>query len=1515
MGNNLPVKHGMKGGLDRDTEYGDVREGNYVDAENTQFIAKGDNQSMARRLVLGNIPAFDKGAVVQQNKKFRLYLTADAQPLPFQDFFTFTLFRTNKVTPIYSFVQGPLGTVGSYRSAISGTLTAAGISNVITDGTDYIDIEITETPTYDYHIELSAIGNNNAGVDSVSRVITIQESIARNLTGTLYDIGGIDLNGDLFIFSTPRDLKPREISIASIFDSSGSVGVQTSTGHGLTGGEEIRISGTGLYDGIWLVSVISSVSFSLVNSTFTTALSNQGNIVLDYTGVGEIGVMTYSEVTDAYTYTRLLRSKELGFCREAQIDVDAEINALGKTLYFNQYKYQPPRVFYYNGDYVTDGALNFVSSENRYGYGSIAVETKNVLNIQTATLDLVSVNEGGAVKAGNKQYFIRLMGDEGSLFGTDFHAFTNNVNVYSAAIGGDPNEVVGDISGTATGKKVVLRASNLISEVYSQIELCVAEWFGDAVNFSVIRREQITGDTVLLEHTGFETERSLSAEEVNRLNSEIANIGGQRIVDNRLVYHDITYRQEQDLTEWASSFTHTVIKENVRGNGFVNDNRFGGYQDPDNVFRLTGYSFYEVHRFGVRVYFKDGGASRVFWIDDIRMDMEVSNISTPNRRVGMSTTTVFPYDLNISAADDNYYAVGVEFNNIDLDFEIDGVRVKDLVGRIEILRVELEDSTRDILLSGMAAVGVNGKFGTVYGTSSTDGSFGLDDTGSGITGGVNYSIYPFPFSAGQDRYDYVGIPGSPGRFNTEFVKGNYSGIGWNNALYFNAGFIISNDIIFGKKSIDYLAGDKLINFGRPLASSSVLIGNRNFIRDFRLINMGNAFPVPGNPPPYKPFFHDIRNSFSIGSNSSFSDRVHDFSGNLVKATYYTYARSFDDVLISLDPSLGATYDFLPCVAFSIPVGLDEANNNFGPNNPVANGVNTKEGLFYVSYQRPRPYPDPDGSKFGRRRDTKYNVVCQDLIVDENLPSVVNGFKVFGGDTYISRMQIKHWNNLSDTNVNNNYTDNTYALSFVSQSYVNPTMRLNDANNTTQAAFPANPLNDYPAWSSNHQLDQTEYDTSYNRKSYPVYAAYINNQTTQTEFPTRLIWSDLKPEGSFFDLYRSFPPLNFVDLNRSYGRVMHIEVLNDELFTLQHRSVQRQYFNTTGTLTSEPDELIVLGNAGVLGRKGMDLSAYGTRHKWSVVKGRTITGRDVMYWYNVERGIFVKMSGQGIEPVSVTKGMFNFFQEASRFLFDKDTPALGFGICGGWNERFQELRMTFRGHKDVGEWNLGTPYGPGSVVKLDGSGFDIIDLYEAVDFTREDFPKESNKWVKIPHTNKDFYNEFSIVYSEAKDTFTTKLSPKPLIYLPWRRDIITQRYGVWNSYGNFIENYGKFNVWYEVGSDSLSKEFFIEPVINYNSDVVKTFNAIYVNSDNPPDRVEFITPNQETFLVASDFEPREGMWVSEIKNDSTGTGQVDLDSSQMYGRYIRVKLIYLPNKEQSLRDVRIRLMFNARYLQT
>jgi len=617
-----------------------------------------------------------------------------------------------------------------------------------------------------------------------------------------------------------------------------------------------------LYDGIWLVTVISSVSFSLVNSTFTTALSNQGNIVLDYTGVGEIGVMTYSEVTDAYTYTRLLRSKELGFCREAQIDVDAEINALGKTLYFNQYKYQPPRVFYYNGDYVTDGALNYVSSENRYGYGSIAIETKNVLNIQTATLDLVSVNEGGAVKAGNKQYFIRLMGDEGSLFGTDFHAFTNNVNVYSASLTGAPELIFGDKAGVSTNKKVVLRASNLTSEVYSQVELCVAEWFGDAVTFSVVRREQITGDTVLLEHTGFETTRNLSDEEVNRIVPEIDNIGGQRIVDNRLVYHDITYKQERDFIEWASSFEHVIERRRISGEGGLDlGYKFGGYLDPENTFNVVGLSWYETYRFGVRVYFKDGGASKVFWVDDIRLDTSSFNITNPNRRAGgvsspgISTPSLF----DISDSNGDFIAPCVRFSNINLDFVIDGVRVRDLIGKIEFLMVDLEsgESLKEILYSGIGIIGLNG---IVRAFENINGSLNVQ-VGSLFSdpNGIVPNVFPFPFASGQslmrdgsnNPYGFAQAPpysSMVNAFNT-FYRTNLTPLsgptgGALSGSYFlmdSTLFLYSNDLIFGGDTYSFVNGDRLINWGRSNSGSSFFSKTSpsfedSFVRDFNSFN-------------------------------------------------------------------------------------------------------------------------------------------------------------------------------------------------------------------------------------------------------------------------------------------------------------------------------------------------------------------------------------------------------------------------------------------------------------------------------------------------------------------------------------------------------------------------------------------------------------------------------------------------------------------------------------------------------
>jgi hypothetical protein len=68
-----------------------------------------------------------------------------------------------------------------------------------------------------------------------------------------------------------------------------------------------------------------------------------------------------------------------------------------------------------------------------------------------------------------------------------------------------------------------------------------------------------------------------------------------------------------------------------------------------------------------------------------------TNVTTPNRRVGTPPPN---YELNVQPLDDNFFVPGVEFSNIDFDYLIDGRRLRDIVGKVEFMRVELKDGTK-----------------------------------------------------------------------------------------------------------------------------------------------------------------------------------------------------------------------------------------------------------------------------------------------------------------------------------------------------------------------------------------------------------------------------------------------------------------------------------------------------------------------------------------------------------------------------------------------------------------------------------------------------------------------------------------------------------------------------------------------------------------------------------------------------------------------------------------------------
>ena len=284
MANILPVQHNMKGTLDLDSEFGDVRSGNYVGAENVQFISKEGNESIPKQPFIGNKFLFDRGRVEVQNKRFRLFFALG-------DTFDFQVFSANNSQQLSSLFSVPSNaSYAAYRSAIQGFLTSAGLSSTITLGSDHLNVEITSVATYDYQLRIS---NASAGV----RVIITQESIANNFTGFLKDIGSFDLNGDLFLFSTPQEKLPEELSVVSV----SSLGVvTTSLPHGLVSGNEVQLAGNGANDGILLVNtVLSPTSFTY---HYPVGVAGTGGILTkNYTGVGEIGVAQFNEQAETGT--------------------------------------------------------------------------------------------------------------------------------------------------------------------------------------------------------------------------------------------------------------------------------------------------------------------------------------------------------------------------------------------------------------------------------------------------------------------------------------------------------------------------------------------------------------------------------------------------------------------------------------------------------------------------------------------------------------------------------------------------------------------------------------------------------------------------------------------------------------------------------------------------------------------------------------------------------------------------------------------------------------------------------------------------------------------------------------------------------------------------------------------------------------------------------------------------------------------------------------------------------------
>jgi hypothetical protein len=143
---------------------------------------------------------------------------------------------------------------------------------------------------------------------------------------------------------------------------------------------------------------------------------------------------------------------------------------------------------------------------------------------------------------------------------------------------------------------------------------------------------------------------------------------------------------------------------------------------------------------------------------------------------------------------------------------------------------------------------------------------------------------------------------------------------------------------------------------------------------------------------------------------------------------------------------------------------------------------------------------------------------------------------------------------------------------------------------------------------------------------------------------------------------------------------------------------------------------------------------------------------------------------------------------------------------------------------------------------------------------------------------------------------------PRIYLKWIDTFITPHPKFPNEL--YLNRKGERLVWWELNGVRLEENAYIESVHNKIPDETKRYTALQVSSNNAPDRIEFETFDQESFLNASEFRSLDGMWRSPVKSDSSLTG-LNTGRDMLRGRFLIIRSIIFPLSNNAIRNIVIK----------
>jgi hypothetical protein len=794
---NRPITIPTTGRLDKDSDFQYVQstQGNYI---HMQDMDMADSNFKTRTTTKGTLKVLDFGNANLQNQLTRININELNEEI------TITLRDGNNyVKATVPVTVSP--NIDAIKLAITNFLN--NLSYAVT-----IDQQVGQ-PFIDFRIDF-AFADYSLSVTGCSQTI-LEEAISQTGVGQFMPIGSYDLNGDVFYWLTTQRNLIRELSpILNVFESVNSqIGI-TSLNHGLQNFETVAINavnGVPTANGIWTVTVINDSQFFLNNSSFAGTYTGGGQGYADLFGYGCIGVMLEDVINDSFQFIPLLRSKELNLVTKKEIyNPQVEVNGDLINAYFTDF-YNNPRVFYYEGDYIQDGALRINNPLGQYAYGTIAIELRLQQSFTVDEFEFIEQQQtGGATPPGNWRYAIRFL-DE-NFAPTEPSLLTNPIPNYlvpyeeGVQIYGNEN-----IPEFVTPKINRFRVSGILAGAFKYIELIGVNYSGGQNNavatVATIIRQEVLGEdqtSIILEHNGNEPDiRLFDARQLLLVQTNIELAADLTIIENRLVLENIVTEKSIDFQPWIDTWKYSLKKRAIPA---VLDpatwDTFNEFYDPQNTYDSTGYQIREWYRLYAMIELQNGKFSDAFFFADIRFLSQVDY--DPNEFI--STNLVDKRNL----AEDEFtnYSLGnadpyeflqyyVNVNNIDWSYQIEGKPVRDFVKSIRICRAE---RVKEVLASGVV----------VMGTIAVDGT-GVRENPQAFR--VNN---PLPVNVGN--IGAIPYNGAGGILITRRYASFYS-----------------PDIFLGAETLPTQTGLKLINFGAfgirlTIQGTGVGVGNSSVLR-------------------------------------------------------------------------------------------------------------------------------------------------------------------------------------------------------------------------------------------------------------------------------------------------------------------------------------------------------------------------------------------------------------------------------------------------------------------------------------------------------------------------------------------------------------------------------------------------------------------------------------------------------------------------------------------------------------